>query len=221
MPNTLCEPAIASLLSRLFAQSDERDPGILARIKSEAEKDHGGNRYAPELAPLFDDAVIPVPPEVGQLLYVITRAKRPKLIAEIGTSFGVSAIHFAAALKDNGEGRLVTAELSTPKVNIARANLEAAGLASWVEIRQGDALEMFKGLREIDILFLDGWKDFYVPILKALEPKLRPGALVIGDDTKLFPVRLAPYIAYVRDPENGYASIDLPMGDGVELSLRV
>jgi predicted O-methyltransferase YrrM len=221
MSNSLADPAVASRLAVLFAQSDERDGSILARIKAEADKSHGGNRYAPELRPLFDDAVIPVPPEVGQLLYLLTRAKRPKTIVEIGTSFGVSAIHFAAALKDNGEGRMITAELSPAKVKAARANLESVGLAQWVEIREGDALDVLEDTHDIDILFLDGWKDFYVPILKSMEPKLKAGALVIGDDTKLFPERLAPYLAYIRDPRNGYVSLDIPMGDGVELSLKL
>ena len=74
---------------------------------------------------------------------------------------------------------------------------------------------------KIDLLLLDGWKDGYLAMLKFLEPKLAPDALVVGDDTKLFPDRLAAYLAYVRDPKNGYVSLDLPLGDGVEVSLRV
>jgi predicted O-methyltransferase YrrM len=222
MPNTLHSEKVAALLACLFAASDEKDPALLARIKHEADAKHGGNRYAPELMPLFDDVYMPVPPEVGQLVYLLVRTKRPKLAVEIGTSFGISAIHFAAALADNGAGRLISAEMSEAKANAARANLESVGLSHLVEIRRGDAFETLKALEpsSVDILFLDGWKDFYLPFLKMLEPKLAPGALVVGDDTKLFPERLADYLAYVRDPKNGYHSVDLPMGDVVELSLR-
>jgi len=221
MANTLASPNVTALLARLFAQADESDPLVLAQIQKEADARFGGQRYAPELAHMFDKAFIPVPPEVGQLLYVLTRAKRPYTIVEVGTSYGISAIHFAAALNDNGQGRLITAELSEAKAKAARANLESLGLARWVEIRQGDAFQTLKSLdAPIDILFLDGWKDFYLPLLKTLEPQLAPGALVIGDDTKLFPERLAAYLAYVRDPMN-YQSVDLAIGDGVELSVRV
>jgi predicted O-methyltransferase YrrM len=221
MANTLASAKVAGLLGGLFAKSDEHDPQALARIKAEADAKHGGQRYAPALLPLFDDVYMPVPPEVGQLLYLLTRSKRPQTVVEVGTSFGVSAIHFAAALKDNGQGRLIAAELSKKKVEAARANLDAAGLGDLVEIRAGDAFETLKSLDlKIDLLLLDGWKDGYLPMLKFLEPKLAPGALVVGDDTKLFPDRLAAYLAYVRDPKNGYVSIDLPLGDGVELSLR-
>jgi predicted O-methyltransferase YrrM len=222
MTDTLATPKVASLLERLFSESDARDPALLARISAEAEAKHGGHRYAPELMPLFDGAFLPVPPEVGQLLYIATRGLRPKLVVEVGTSFGVSAIHITAGLQDNGQGRLVSAELSAKKVAAARANLEAAGLSHLAELRQGDAFETLAGLEgPIDLLFLDGWKDSYLPLLKMLEPKLSTGALVIGDDTKLFPERLALYLAYVRTPENGYRSVDLAIGDGVEVSARL
>jgi len=222
MPNTLASPKIAALLARLFADADARDPAVLARIQEEADERFGGQRYAPALAHLFDEAYMPVPPEVGQLLYVLTRSKRPTTIVEIGTSYGISAIHFAAALSDNGEGRLITAELSETKVKAARTHLESLGLAHWVEIRQGDAFETLRAIdRPVDLLFLDGWKDFYLRLLQMIEPNLAPGALVIGDDTRLFPERLAGYFAYVRNPQNSYQSLELPIGDGVELSVRV
>ena len=54
MPNTLHSEKVAALLACLFAASDEKDPALLARIKHEADAKHGGNRYAPELMPLFD-----------------------------------------------------------------------------------------------------------------------------------------------------------------------
>jgi predicted O-methyltransferase YrrM len=221
MPNTLASPNVAALLARLFTEADAKDPAVLASIQKEADARYGGQRYHPSLTHLFDKAFMPVPPEVGQLLYVITRSRQPATIVEVGTSYGISAIHFAAALNDNGEGRLISTELSAAKVNAARSNLQTLGLDRWVEIRQGDAFETLKSVDEpIDILFLDSWKDFYLPLLKAIEPKLMPGSLVIGDDTKLFPERLASYLAYVRDPAN-YQSVDLAIGDGVELSVKV
>ncbi|HXI99761.1 MAG TPA: class I SAM-dependent methyltransferase [Micropepsaceae bacterium] len=221
MPNTLASPKVVGLLASLFSQADTKDPAVLANIQKEADARFGGQRYHPSLTSLFDSAFLPVPPEVGQLLYVLTRSKRPATIVEVGTSYGISAIHFASALNDNCEGRLITAELSAAKVKGALANLQSLGLDRWVEIRHGNAFETLKDLdTPIDMLFLDGWKDFYLPLLKTLEPQLAPGALVIGDDTKLFPERLATYLAYVRDPAN-YQSVDLPIGDGVELSVKV
>jgi len=221
MTDSLSWPRVTALLNHLFDAADQGDPELLARIRKEADERFAGQRYAPELAPLFDQAYLPVPPEVGRFLYVLTRANRPKCIVEIGTSFGVSALHFACALTDNAEGRLITAELSRAKAEAAGKNLASVGLDHLVEIRCGDAFETLRRLKEpIDLLFLDGWKDLYLPMLKLLEPSLARGALVIADDIKLFPERLAAYLGYVRDPDNGYQTVELPIGDGVELSVR-
>ena len=221
MTDTLASPKVVGLLNRLLDAADAGDPELLARIQREADERFGGQRYAPELSPLFDQAYLPVPPEVGRFLYVLTRAKRPKFIVEVGTSFGVSAIHFACALKDNGEGQLISAELSRAKSEAAANNLASLGLGNLVEIRCGDASETlgtFSG--KIDLLFLDGWKDGYLPLLKMLEGAIAPGGLVVADDIRLFPERLASYLAYVREPLNNYHSVELPIGDGVELSVR-
>ncbi len=219
--DSLSKPEVAGLLERLFTASDAGDPELLARIQKEADSRFAGQRYAPELAPLFDQAYLPVPPEVGRLLYLLTRAYRPRCVVEVGTSFGVSAIHFACALKDNGGGRLISTELSRKKADRAAANLAALGLSEFVEIRCGDAFDLLRNVGgRIDLLFLDGWKDSYLPLLRLLESSLGMGSLVIADDIRLFPERLAPYLGHVREPANGYRSIELPIGDGVEVSVR-
>jgi predicted O-methyltransferase YrrM len=219
--DTLASPKVVGLLNRLLDAADAGDPELLARIQREADERFGGQRYAPELSPLFDQAYLPVPSEVGRFLYVLTRAKRPKSIVEVGTSFGVSAIHFACALKDNGEGQLISAELSRAKSEAAANNLAALGLGNLVEIRCGDAFETLASFSgKIDLLFLDGWKDGYLPLLKMLEGAIAPGGLVVADDIRLFPERLASYLAHVREPLNSYHSVELPIGDGVELSVR-
>ena len=90
-----------------------------------------------------------------------------------------------------------------------------------VDLRMGDALETLKGLKkEVSVVFLDGWKNLYLPVLKLLEPSLLPGAFVIADDLDLFPDVLKPYLEYVRDPANGYVSVSIPIGDAMELSAR-
>ena len=120
-------------------------------------------------------------------------------------------------------GRLVTTELSASKAKRARQNIAEAGLSDIVEIREGDAFETLKeGLGDgIDLLLLDGWKDLYLPLLKVLEPRLSPGALVIADDLNIAPEALASYVRYVRDPLNGYVSVEVPLDDGLELSIRM
>jgi predicted O-methyltransferase YrrM len=72
----------------------------------------------------------------------------------------------------------------------------------------------------VSLVFLDGWKDIYLPVLQLLEPALAPGALIIADDLDLFLDALAPYLAYVRQPASGYVSVTVPIGEAMELSVR-
>jgi predicted O-methyltransferase YrrM len=167
------------------------------------------------------NAYIPIDRRQGEVLYLLTRAIRAKKVVEFGSSFGISTLYLAAAVRDLGEGSVVGSELEPNKRIAALDHLERAGLTAWAEIRPGDALRSLACVEgPIDLLFLDGWKDLYLPMLKLLEPKLRPGALVLADDTKPFRRRLAAYLHYVRSPENGYLSVDLPLGDGLEVTMR-
>ena len=84
-------------------------------------------------------------------------------------------------------------------------------------ILPGDALQTLADVPgPVGLALLDGWKDLTLPVLRLLEPKLAPGALVAADDSSF--ANMADYLAYVRDPANGYISVSFPVEDGVELS---
>lgn len=213
MPCTLFDPRVRAVLDAMHADADRVDPPLLAR----AEGKTGAERAA-----LLTSAFIPVSPDAGRLLYALVRGAAIGSVVEFGTSFGISAIYLAAAVKDRGGGVVITTELNEHKAARAREYIGEAGLIDFVDLRLGDARETLKHLEPgVSIAFLDGMKDLYLPVLKLLEPALRPGALVVGDDVDLFPVPLAPYLDYVREPANGYVSLTLPNGDGMELSTRV
>ena len=127
---------------------------------------------------------------------------------EFGTSMGVSTIYLAAALRDNGGGELIGTELEPAKAVRARDNLSAAGLADLVEIREGDARETLRTIPgDVDVLRL-------------IEPHLKPGALIVAENAF---TQADGYLAYVRDPANGYRSLSVPLdaGRGNELTIRV
>jgi predicted O-methyltransferase YrrM len=164
------------------------------------------------------DNVLAVSPEYGRFLYAIARACKATRIVEFGTSMGISTIYLAAALRDNGGGRLIGSEMEDSKVARARANLEAAGLADLVDIRAGDALETLKDVGgAVDLMLVDGAFSLYLPVLKLVEPWLKPGAVILGENA------FEPgYQAYVRNPDNGYVSLALPdEGRGNEFSVKL
>jgi predicted O-methyltransferase YrrM len=219
-PNcTLQSLAVSRVLDRLFRAAEETDEVVLAHARREGEKRGAVNDS--DMADLLNEAFIPIPREVGNFVYILARTQTSRNIVEFGTSFGISTIYLAAAVRDNGGGRVITTELNVEKAVRARQNLDEAGLGDLVEIRQGDAVFTLRNLEDsIDMLLLDGWKNLYLPVLQSVESRLRPGALVIADDLDIFPEAHQPYLRYVRDSINGYVSVEVPLGDRLEVSLR-
>lgn len=215
---TLTTAPLAPLLDNLFEEAAAATSPAMAEISQEERL-----RLLQSKTDYLDfytqikELWLPVSRETGALLYMLARGCRARAIVEFGTSFGISTLHLAAALRDNGGGRLITSEFEPSKVARARENLAAGGLLDLVEVREGDALRTLSSdLPEtIDMLLLDGAKALYPEILNLVESRLRPGALIIADDADLSP----DYLARVRSPDAGYLSV--PFGEDVELSMRL
>jgi predicted O-methyltransferase YrrM len=217
MSNTLTTSPAADVLSRLFAAAEAQQAQEAAAAPDQAPSAPTREPSAQERADSLQDVYMPVSRDGGQLLYALTRAARPQTVVEFGTSFGISTIHLAAAVIDNGTGHVFTTELSSAKIDQARANLDAAGVGGPVTVLAGDARETLADVPgPIGLILLDGWKDLYLPVLHLLEPGLAPGALVVADDST-FP-SVAGYLAYVRDPAHGYVTVSFPVEDGMEIS---
>ena len=136
-----------------------------------------------------------------------------------GGRFGISTIYLAAAARDIG-AKVIGTELEPSKAQKARDNLEEAGLGDLVDIRVGDAMETLQGIAgPVDLLFLDGWKDLYVPVAKMMEPGLRPGSLVLADNIHTFPAELKAYVDYMGREAGPYQSLTLPFESGLHYSL--
>jgi predicted O-methyltransferase YrrM len=218
---TLTNDPVAPLLASLFA-----DAAAAAPLASPAVADLSAEDRARMMRSKTDyidfysrlkDFPLAVSSETGTLLYMLARASRAKTIVEFGTSFGISTLHLASALRDNGGGRLISSEFEPSKIAKARHNLTVGGLIDLVEIREGDALKtLATDLPEtVDLLLLDGAKALYPDVLALVESRLRSGAFIIADNAEYSP----EYLTYVRSPDNGYLSI--PVGDDVELSMRI
>lgn len=176
---------------------------------------------AQQRADAMSEFYIPVTPEAGRLLYSLVRATRPATVVEFGMSFGISAVHLAAAVRDNGSGRVVTTELSDTKIAAAKKTFAETGLDDVITILHGDALTTLADLPgPVDFVLLDGWKDLYLPVLELLEPRLSPGVLVVADNTSAADTQ--PYLDRVRNPDNGYVSFNFQVrdSDSMEISCR-
>ena len=215
---TLQDARVATALDRMYAEStaqfarlrENRD--VFARV---------ANASAQERADALSDFYLPVTPEAGRLLYALVRATRPSTVVEFGMSLGISAIHLASAVRDNGSGRVVTTELSAAKVAAAKETFAETGLDDLITVLEGDALTTLADVdAPVEFVLLDGWKDLYLPVIKLLEPRLSAGALIIADNTSMDDTK--PYLDHVRDPGNGYVSVNFPVrdSDSMEISCR-
>ena len=220
---------VAEVLERLHRQAETADAPLAQAYADAASSpedwvDQLAEAERQDLTGLYRGLAgnfLTVSPHFGRFLYMNVLASKAERIVEFGSSMGISAIYMAAALRDMGRGRLIGTELEQSKVEHARRNVAAAGLTDFVEIRVGDARETLKaGVGgDVDMVMLDGAFTLYLPILKLLEPHLKPGALIIGENAF---EQASGYVEYVRDPRNGYLSLPLPFDPwrGSELTVK-
>lgn len=212
MTATLNRPEYASIIDRLFAE---------AQLDGERRQGLSPADYpVEERADVCRDFYLSVAPDSGRLLYSLVRALKPTTIVEYGMSYGISTLHLAAAVRDNGVGHIFTTEMSAQKLSAARATFAEAGIDDLITILEGDARETLKTVTgPVQFVLLDGWPDLDLPVLTILEPTLEPGALILGDNVRLDPKHA--YLDYVHAPQNGYVSAPIPLDKGLELTVRV
>lgn len=229
---------MSSLTRRLQPLGDERVIATLAELHRDAGREEltllgRFARHALRLArgrplpwnriePTLDDLALAMDPGAGVFAYQLARALRARRIVEFGTSHGISTLYLALAVRDNGGGMVIGTERVAAKVEIARRNLERAGLTRFVDLRLGDAPRTLDDVEgPIDLLFNDGFPGAMLPVLRSIAPKMRLGAVVLAGNVAIFPADHEPYVAWVRDPTNGFCSSRQPARLGGELSVKV
>ncbi|WNM32728.1 O-methyltransferase [Streptomyces sp. Li-HN-5-11] len=125
---------------------------------------------------------IQVDDNAARVLQMLVGLRRPRHVIEIGTLFGFSTIHLARGLPEGG--RVTTLEIDSRAADLARANLEKAGVADRVEVVVGDAVDYLSTVppESVGMLFIDGDKKSYPRYLAAGYPLLEPGGLLVADD---------------------------------------
>lgn len=221
MASTLHQDPVSVVLQRLLTTEEQHDPQAFAETGVTGFPAHLG---AEQRAELFKDVYMSVSSDGGELLYVLARAMNARTVVEYGTSFGVSTIYLASAVRDNGGGTVIGTELQADKALAAQGNFVEAGVADLIDLRVGNALSTLADVSgPIDLVLLDGWPDLALPVLQLLEPSLRPGSLVLIDDVDMdwgSDVH-GPLLSYLGDPSNGYVTIKIPTGDGIQACVRL
>ena len=210
------DPQLKRLLDDLHARSD----GQVADL----ERFDRDRATEGELKAFLSDKLVALDRDKAEFCYQLCRATNARRIVEIGTSYGVSTLYLAAALRDNirasgGTGVVIGTEYEPAKASAARAHYEQAGLSGLIDLREGDLRETLSRIEgPVDFMLVDIWIRMARAALELVTPHLKRGAIVICDNTARFRADYADYFACLES--NGFRTMTLPFDGGLELSIR-
>lgn len=221
--NTLRDDArVTGLLRALHARSHSQDgptaaylagAGAQSTIGDEGDRDAGRDFWRDKFVALDEDK--------AELCYLLCRAHGVRTVVEAGTSFGVSTLYLAAAVRDNGGGTVIGTELEPEKAAAARGHFAEAGLADLIDLREGDIRRTLAGLdRAVDFLLLDIWIPLVRPTLDHVAPRMPVGSIIAADNTTARRAEYAPLFEFLDDPASGFTTITLPYAGGFEVAVR-
>ena len=227
----LNDPKLEALLDALHAQSEGQSGAIDAyfarRIK---EGTLSWDGLDAETTLFFRDKMVALEKDKAEFCYALCRALGARRVIECGTSFGVSTLYLAAAVRDNlasssealGESKVIATEWEAGKAAIARRNFAAAGLGQFIDLREGDLKDTLKSIEgPIDFVLLDIWSEAVMPAMLNIAPHLRQGAVIIADNTQSARRGYDAYFTFIADPKNRLRTLTLPFAGGLEMTVRM
>lgn len=161
-----------------------------------------------------------ITPDTGEFLAVLVKAMGARRILEIGTSNGYSTLWLADAAASI-DGAVTTVEISPAKIAMARENVDRAGLAGCITLREGDAGAILQGLADsaFDLVFLDSQRSAYLDWWRDLQRILRPGGLLVADNATSHAGEMAAFTDAVR-ADAGFTTSLVPVGKGEFLAVK-
>jgi predicted O-methyltransferase YrrM len=226
--SVLHDPALERLLDKLHAESDAQTQAIR---KYYDQRDSVVGRppedQAAQTKTFLSDKLYALDRDKAEFCYQLCRANNARRIVEIGTSYGVSTLYLAAAVRDNlraaagGEGVVIGTEYEPEKARAARAHFEEAGLSRFIDLREGDLRDTLPQIDgPVDFILVDIWIPMARPALELIAPHLRSGAIVVSDNTEQHRASYTDYFAFINDPAQRFRTMTLPFSGGLELSVR-
>lgn len=220
--SVLADPELQALVDRLQARSEAQEAETGAWFSERAKKrelswdgfDEKSHRY-------MADKLVALEPAKAEFCHLTCRALRATRIVEVGTSYGVSTLYLADAVRMNGGGVVIGTEHEAAKCAAARANFAEARLAEFIDLREGDLRETLKTIEgPVDFVLMDIWTEMARPAIELIHPHLRPGAVIVADNTAQVRHAYARFFDFVADPKNGLTAMTLPFDGGLEFIVR-
>lgn len=158
------------------------------------------------------------------MLRILVESARARCGVEVGSATGFGAINMGIAFERTG-GHLYTLEIDPQMVKICRDNLAKVGLEDVVTVVEGDALETLGTIQgPIDFAFLDAVKRDYLKYLRLIEPKLKPGAVIVADNVIRSERAMRDFLDYVQnspDYDTVIIRASMEKGDGMSISYKI
>ncbi|MEK7409608.1 MAG: class I SAM-dependent methyltransferase [Acidobacteriota bacterium] len=163
-------------------------------------------------------------PGDAMMLRILVESRGAKRGVEVGSASGFGAINMGIGFERTG-GRLYSLEIDPRSAEETRQNLSKVGLEKTVTVVEGDALKTLPALTgEFDYIFIDASKRDYLKYLKAIEPKLKPGAVVVADNVIKSAKAMADFLSYVQtspDYDTVIIRASEEKGDGMSISYKI
>lgn len=160
----------------------------------------------------------------AMMLRILVQSTGAKRGVEIGSATGFGAVNMGIGFERTG-GHLYTLEIDPGMVKACRENLKKVGLENTVTCMEGDALKTLPTLEgKFDFVFIDARKQDYLKYLKLLEPKLKPGAVIVGDNVIRSARAMQDFLDYIQEsPDYDTVIIRASMekNDGMSVSYRI
>lgn len=224
MLSTLNDPKVKTLLDRLHAQSDAQSREINEYYAlREQTGDTDWRFFDADMHSFFADKLVALDRDKAEFCYHLCRSLQARRVVEAGTSFGISTIYLAAAIRDNQvqDGIVIATEKDPAKAKAALQNFEKAGLSEFIDLRVGDLRATLQDIGgEIDFMLVDIW-EVAQPALAIVSPCLRTGAIIVCDNTTVDLDEYGDYFAFINDPSNRFQTMTVPFEGGFELTVRV
>ncbi len=212
---------LRELLDRLHAASDRQIAAIDEYDRAGGPRPTG---FEPDGAPertFWLDKYVALDRDKAEFVYALCRAAGATRIVEAGTSFGVSTLYLAAAVRDNGGGLVTSGDIEATKAAVARRHLDEAGLSSSVDVLVGDVRETLPAIEDpVDVLLLDIWAPIAGDVAATVGPRLRTGGIIVADNTLARRQLYAGLFEHLDDPANGFTTQTLPFDGGLELAVK-
>jgi predicted O-methyltransferase YrrM len=217
------DPVLRAVLERLHAESSEQEGAMRAYLAAEGTRSTvGTEKQLQDGRAFWRDKLVALEADKARFCYSLCRAMNVRRIVEAGTSFGVSTLYLAAAIRDNGGGVVIGTEYEPSKVSAARRHFSETGLSAYIDLREGDIRQTLQNIEgPVDFLLLDIWTPLARPTLDLVAPRMRTGAVVITDNTGKRRPEYGDLFSYLERAANGFTTMTLPFDGGLEMSVKV